>query len=560
MNSRVTTPRSPSRPNRGPNRPFTRSGQNLTHDADRRMATLSRPPASAPPVPRQNAATPFDAQRFDAPDNVLDLQVVRRERREQQEQFAWEMAREKERRKREESRVLREARAERALRADVERRRREDVRLAQCPACHWGLLVLTALLAVLSIPIVYSSSTAIALDHYGNPDFFFWRQVGFAGVGLAAFLLASRLPAQSMRTVVWVLYAVALLGLLAIDFTPLGTDLGSGTRRWLKLGPLPPQQFSELAKIALIGVMADFWSRAAPFAQKSMWPWIVTAILGLPVVALVFLQPHLSAACLLFLLPFFVAFYADAPIRHIGKIMLPLAMLAVFCVMLCKAHRMPGLKDYQQDRIAAHFSSEGADERGSNYQALQSQRALARGGLFGAGLGQSLFKHLHLPAPHTDFILAVIGEELGLVGVLGLLLIYGAMIFFCFHIGHCAESAFEALMCAGVGTLLAIQVICNAGVVTGLMPVTGMPLPLLSYGGSGLFCTLLGVGMVLGVSRRLGDAAGAGEETAADDEASGFAAQDTPQRRQPATPRRDGDWDGRAYSPRADRSRSGALA
>jgi cell division protein FtsW len=494
------------------------------------------------------------------PDNVLDLQAVRRERRrEEQERLAWELAREKERQKREEARALREARAERSLRADAERRQREEARLAQCPACHWGLLVLTALLAVLSIPIVYSSSTPIALQHYNNPDFFFWRQIGFAGVGLAAFLLVSRLPAKSMRAVVWVLYGVALLGLLAIDFTPLGTDLGSGTKRWLKLGPLPPQQFSELAKIALIGVMADFWSRAAQPAQKSMWPWLVSAALALPIVALVFLQPHLSAACLLFLLPFFIAFYADAPIRHIVKIVMPLAVLAVICVMLCKAHQMPGLKPYQQDRIAAHFSSQGADERGSNYQALQSQRALVRGGLFGAGLGQSLFKHLHLPAPHTDFILAVIGEELGLVGVLGLLLMYGAMIFFCFHIGHCAESAFEALMCAGVGTLLAIQVICNAGVVTGLMPVTGMPLPLLSYGGSGLLCTLLGIGMVLGVSRRLGDAAESCEEKMADDEGRDLT-RSMAQRKRPATSRRDSDWDGRTYSPRAEHNRSGALA
>jgi cell division protein FtsW len=129
---------------------------------------------------------------------------------------------------------------------------------------------------------------------------------------------------------------------------------------------------------------------------------------------------------------------------------------------------------------------------------------LANGGLLGYGPGNSPSKHGFLPAPHTDFILAVIGEEWGLAGIVALLCIYSAMIFFCFHIGHCAGSAFEALLCSGIGTLLAIQVICNAGVVTGALPVTGMPLPLLSYGGSGLICLLIGIGLVLGISREMG--------------------------------------------------------
>ncbi len=394
----------------------------------------------------------------------------------------------------------------------AEREQRAQARLAKCPACHWGLFVLTALLAILSVPIVYSASTAIALDHHGSADYFFWRQVGFVTVGLAAFLAVSRLSARQARNAVWVLYAVALAGLLAIDFSPLGTDLGSGTRRWLKLGPLPAQQFSELAKIALIGVLADFWSRAARSAQTALWPWLVAAALTLPVIGLVFVQPHLSAACLLALLPLAMAFYADVPLKQFAK-------AAALCFVLGagvfgfaqgrdpQGRSTPGLKTYQLQRITAHFSDGGKDEQGSNYQKLQSQRALMSGGLLGAGPGQSIYKQGHLPAPHTDFILAVIGEEWGLVGALSLLLIYGAMIFFCFHIGHSADTSFEALLCAGIGTLLTIQVMCNAGVVTGALPVTGMPLPLLSYGGSGLFCTLIGIGLVLGVSRQSGRAA-----------------------------------------------------
>jgi cell division protein FtsW len=188
---------------------------------------------------------------------------------------------------------------------------------------------------------------------------------------------------------------------------------------------------------------------------------------------------------------------------------MPLVLMAVVVVSLCRAHRMPLIKQYQQDRIAAHFFSDGGDARGANYQVLQGLRALEKGGVLGAGPGASMYKQGHLPAPHTDFILAVTGEEWGLAGMLALLACYGMLIFFCFQIGHGAGSGFEALLCSGIGTLLSIQVISNVGVVTGLMPVTGIPLPLLTYGGSGLICTLIGLGLVLSVSRQSGSIADA---------------------------------------------------
>lgn len=538
MNSRVVTTQRPL----SARRPASRR-QSLSRRSPHSMCPASGAPSS-------HAASSADYDLFDpidyvVTDNVMDLRAARHQRRRQErpraqaaqaatsisaaaganvnvggcERDVHERAANRQARlSREAARARQLTRYEKARERIEERERRVQARLAKCPACHWGLFVLTALLAILSVPIVYSASTAIALDHHGNADFFFWRQAGFVAVGLSVFLLASRLSARQARGAVWLMYAVALAGLLAIDFTPLGTDLGSGTRRWLKLGPLPAQQFSELAKIALIGVLADFWSRAARPAQRALWPWLAAAALTAPVVFLVFVQPHLSAACLLALLPFAMAFYADVPFRQFFKVGAVLVVLGAGAFGFVQGHgaqgrATPGLKTYQMERITAHFSGGVKDERGSNYQKLQSQRALMSGGLLGAGPGQSIYKQGHLPAPHTDFILAVIGEEWGLVGALGLLIVYGAMIFFCFHIGHCADTVFEALLCAGVGTLLAIQVMCNAGVVTGVLPVTGMPLPLLSYGGSGLLCTLAGIGLVLGVSRQLGRAAEVGDAT-----------------------------------------------
>ena len=394
------------------------------------------------------------------------------------------------------------ARYERRKQREAENAAKMAEKRKNCPACHWGMSVLTLLLIAVSMPMVYSASMPVALADNHMPTFFVMRQMMFAALGYGLFHAASKLKPEQMRTWLWVLYFVVLVGLAAMAFTPLGF-VQSGVKRWIKIPGLPPQQLSELAKIAIIGVMADFWSRAARSSQKSYWPWIAAAGLTLPIAGLVVIQPHLSAALLLCALPLFIAWYADVPVKRIATIVMPLVLVAGVGAVLCAHHAMPLLPAYQQDRIAAHFGGD-ADEQGANYQTLQSQRTLVSGGLLGRGPGQSLGKQGHLPEPHTDFIFAVIGEEFGLVGSLGLLGCYGLLIFFCFQIGHVAETMFEALLCAGVGTLLAIQVVCNVGVVTGVLPVTGMPLPFMSYGGSGLLCVLLGLGLVLGVSRGLG--------------------------------------------------------
>jgi cell division protein FtsW len=425
-----------------------------------------------PPARRTSSRAPrwHDASDDASEDNVLDLRAARRERLAREhhagstpgagttsENFAAPTA---------------------APSTPAAVARREKV---ACPPCHWGLTLVTIVLALASIPMIYSASQAIALDNHGNTDFFLIRQIGFVVIGLATMVGVSRLPVKVMRNLAWVFYFVAVLGLLATKFSPLGVTMGS-VERWLRVGPIPIQ-VSEFAKLALIGVLADFWSRAAVPSRKANWPWLVAFVIAGVPLALVFLQPHLSAALVLFAIPLILGFYAGTPLRQIGTLAGVLGVLAAIVFGLCAKGIMPGIKPYQQERIA-HFMAKETDEEGG-----------------------SLFKQGHLPAPHTDFILAVIGEETGLAGMLVLLAFYGAMIFFCFQIGHGASSPFEMLLCAGVGSLLALQVICNLGVVLDVLPVTGMPLPMMSYGGSGLLCVLVGVGLVLGVSRQSGQSA-----------------------------------------------------
>ncbi len=368
-----------------------------------------------------------------------------------------------------------------------------------CAPCHWGLLVSAILLTAVSVPLVYSASTPIALDqHAGDPDFFLKRQLIFGIIGLISMVLLSRLDREGLRKAAWIFYGIAVFGLLATKFSPLGSTMGN-TERWLKLGPLTVQM-SEVAKIALIGVMADFWSRATRKPIKDWTPWAACALIaGFPIL-LTFIQPHLSATLVLISIVVCAAVFAGAPSKQLWTLFGGAVVLLGLTLALCKTHSMPFLAPYMQDRIAAKIGG-GDDHRDSDYQSLQGQRAIMRGGVLGVGLGASLYKQGHLPAPHTDFVFSVVAEEVGLWGSLSLIGLYLFIVYFCFSTAHNTKNPFESVLCAGVGGWFAIQVCGNIGVASGLLPVTGMPLPVLSYGGSGLVCALMGIGLVLAVSR-----------------------------------------------------------
>jgi len=372
-----------------------------------------------------------------------------------------------------------------------------------CPPCHRGMLVCLLLILGLSIPLVFSASTAIALDNHSGTTFFLWRQIIFVLFGFAVMIGVSRFPRNKVKLLGWVLFGLTFLGLIATKWSPLGVSMG-GVERWLKLGPIP-FQVSELGKIALLLVLANYWSNAAKTTHKksfeSTFPWLFSGfILTAPFVLLVLMQPHLSAALVLFSLLLIVAFFAGVPGLQYAKVFGSVVLIVGVIVGLSSAKKMPFLKDYQQARIA-HFLSPDKNDQGGYYQTAQGLRAIERGGWIGVGPGNSLFKQGHLPAPHTDFILAVTGEEWGVVGMLVLLALYGLLIFFCLQVGHTAGNTFEMLVATGMGLLLFVQVFGNMGVVLGILPVTGMPLPFISYGGSGLVCLLVGMGIVLGISR-----------------------------------------------------------
>lgn len=358
------------------------------------------------------------------------------------------------------------------------------------PAFDPWLLFLVFVLTFGGMTILFSASYAIGIEQYKSPFYFVVRQAGWAVLGFAAMLWVSCLDLSRLRAWSLVIYVGVLILLAAVLFTPLGMT-HEHVRRWLKLPFLPMFQPSELAKIALILVLAHCLGLALQHAHFSWWTWLGVVVLSAPVVGLIFPEPHLSTTVLIALTTIAMVFLSGAKWRQMALVVVGVVALSFFAYSL--------LTPYQRERINSFLT--GGDQKGSNYQAEQSVRALKEGELWGKGFCQSQRKLFFLPAAHTDFIFSIIGEEFGLAGTLLTLSLFGCLIFKCYHLAHQCADPFKSLLCSGIGTLIALQVVINVGVATRVLPTTGVPLPFISSGGSALLCTLLGMGLALNVSR-----------------------------------------------------------
>lgn len=358
--------------------------------------------------------------------------------------------------------------------------------------CDWPFALTVLLLLTIGVTMVLSSSYPRAWYDPGgitggNAAYYFVRQLVFALLGVAAMWVASLVPMRVYRR-----YTVAFLGLtvLLLSLVPLIGVRANGARRWLGIGGLTLQP-SELAKLAVIlsfsllicrfgGRMRSFRYGIAPFA----------AILGL-LVGLLVLEPHFSASiillavggAMLFLGGVRIVWFAAVGIAAAGG----LGMLLAFF-------------PYASSRIVTWrdpFSS-SSDE---GYQIVQSLYSIGSGGLSGLGLGGSRQKLLYLPEEHNDFIFSVTCEELGFIGAAFILCLFALLILRGYWIAlHCRER-YTCLVCAGITTLLALQVFLNVAVVTNLLPCTGISLPFFSYGGTALLIQLAEMGIVLSASR-----------------------------------------------------------
>ncbi len=381
-----------------------------------------------------------------------------------------------------------------AARASTKRAPRAPARqpVLHRPLASYHVLLTTTLL-LLGIGIVMVFSAAFVRDYADGGSLFSTasKQGVFVALGLPLMWVASRMPVSFWRGLAYPSLLGSLLLLVVVLVPGIGNRV-NGAQSWIPIGGGFNLQPAELAKLALILWGADLLVRK----KKLLREWKHLAVPLLPVSALVLLlvllQPDLGTAVVLAAVVVGLLWVVGAPLRYLGVLVGAFAAMGT-ALALSSPHRV--------DRLLS-FRDPFADAGDTGYQAVQGLYALSSGGWFGLGLGASREKWTGgLPEAHTDFIFAIIGEELGLLGTLTVLLLFASLIYSGVRIAQRATDPFVRLAASGVTAWLGCQAVINIGAVVGMLPITGLPLPLVSYGGSALLVTLLAIGMLLSFAR-----------------------------------------------------------
>lgn len=351
------------------------------------------------------------------------------------------------------------------------------------------LLGVVVILSLAGLVVVFSGSGVLALHTYHDPLYFLKRQALWLVIGFLGLHLVSRLHYTH-----WQHLSLPLLGgtivLLGLVLFPSIGVVGNGARRWLQVGPGTFQP-AELAKVAVVVYVANYLSKKEGILHR-FWTGFLPPLLVMGLVcALILPQPDLGSVCIIGLVTGTLLYLGGARVRHLAGLVL--AVVPVVFALIWQS-------EYRRKRLLI-FLRPWEDPQGAGFQLVQSFIAFGSGGLFGVGLGEGKQKLLFLPEAHTDFVLAVVGEELGLLGAAALMVLYVALMWRGMRIAARAQKSFGRHLAYGVTLLIGFQGLLNAAVVTGLLPTKGMTLPLVSYGGSSLVTTLLAVGMLLNVSR-----------------------------------------------------------
>jgi cell division protein FtsW len=351
--------------------------------------------------------------------------------------------------------------------------------------------VLSVLFVGLGLLLIYSTSSVFSMQQFGSQYHFFYRQFLFACFGLA--LMAVLGLSDYRRLEPYTLQILILSGLLlTLVFVPhLGKEV-RGARRWIDLGPVNFQP-SELVKVTLVFFLASFLARkkVQKVIRESFRGYLRVWWIAAPVIGLVVVQKDLGTPVILVLAVLLLLFLAGARVKHMA-----LTVLAVVPAvgLLC-------LDDHRRHRFSS-FLDPWADPYGDGYQLIQSLISLGKGGSFGAGLGNGTQKLFYLPDAHTDFIFSVMGEELGMAGCYGFLLLVILFVVIGVRIALRAPDAFGVFLACGLTFLLGMQMVINIAIALGMLPTKGMALPFLSYGGSSLVATLISVGLLISISRQ----------------------------------------------------------
>ncbi len=354
----------------------------------------------------------------------------------------------------------------------------------------FGMVVITLILLGIGLVMVASASSYHSLINYGDSNHLFVRQAFFAILGLVAMTVVSFIDYRKYKKFTWFIYLFAVI-LLILVITPLGVTR-NGAKRWLGVGELFQFQPSEIMKPVLVMVIAAFLSKNSK-RLSDYRTYIVPTILILIVGILMYFQKHMSGLLVIGVGAISVIFTSGIKLK-------PKAVIAAILLIVLAGVAFIFSDDFRLQRIFSFLNPE-QDIQDGNWQAVQSLYAIGSGGLFGRGLGQSRQKYLWLPEAQNDFIFSIVGEELGFVGAAVVLGLFAIFIFKGYKIAMTCKDLYGSLIAAGITSIFAVQILINVAVVTCSMPVTGMPLPFFSYGGTSLAINLLSMGVLLNISK-----------------------------------------------------------
>ena len=353
-------------------------------------------------------------------------------------------------------------------------------------------LMLTLLLLSIGVIMVLSASYASAYydlnkETGGNATYYFVKQLIFALMGVAIMLVASRFPMTFYRRFSFWVLAVAIVLLMAV--LVVGTK-SNGARRWIMIAgqSIQPSEIAKIGVILFFSTLICKYKNLMGTFKYGVLPFVI--ILGV-IVGLLFLEPHLSASIIIITIGAIMMFVGGARLFWFVGGLIGVSGLFVLAVTVLQ---------YSSERISA-WRDPFADTGDTGYQIVQSLYAIGSGGLFGLGLGQSRQKYLYLPEEHNDFIFSIVCEELGLIGAALILTLFALLIVRGYWIALHTRDRYSFLVCTGITSLLAMQVLLNVAVCTNLIPCTGISLPFFSYGGSALLMQLAEMGIILSVSR-----------------------------------------------------------
>ena len=358
----------------------------------------------------------------------------------------------------------------------------------------YALLAITALLVGIGIVAVWSSSFVIGLVRFDDPHYYVTRQVIWAGLGAVLMFTAMKMDYRRLEPLAVPIIVVA--GMMLVAVLLIG-QTGGGAKRWIAIGPLAVQP-AEFAKLAVIIYVAAWLSGKGEAVRSMLYGLLPFILIVSAVGALIMLQPSLGTTIIILVVTVTMFWVGGATI-------LQMATLSVLGVGAVSA--MAILEGYRLERLTAFFNAEG-DPLGNRFQTLQAMIALGNGGVQGLGLGASRGKFFYVPESHTDGVFAIIGEELGIVATVSIIALFVIFMARGYRVAAKARDPFGFYVGTGITTWVIAQALLNAGGITRVIPLTGVPLPFLSSGGSALAAIMLAIGVLLSISRHGNDRGG----------------------------------------------------